>query len=208
MRRLIFMIVCLLVLTAALAATAINVNFAKWDQSRWLFVKEAAFPQIGKVVQHQDYIENFVPAGCKPTDAKAYTLMLLKDFKARDFVARAKIAFVNPAAPAIILRAQRNGLITGLMYTLVIYKDGINLWRWDGKKWNKIGFTKFDITPEQFHDLQVRAQGNTFAVDVDGARVLDLTEEQALPTGEVGLWIGEGVARVERFSVRSLEAAR
>ena len=203
------LIVCLLaVVTCAFAAEVIHLDFAKWDEARWVPVREAAFNYIGKVAQKCGYIENWVPPGSADKDITSCkvgaTLRLLKGFSARDFEARTDIAFLGTGAPAIILRAQRQREVTGLMYTLVIYKDGINLWRYDGKKWGKVAFTKFPIAPEKFHSLQVHARGNSFVVHVDGVRVLNATEAESLPAGEVGLWLGEGIVRVKSFSVRPL----
>jgi hypothetical protein len=191
--------------TAAVAAS-IHVDFGNWDCNRWLPVKEAAFPEIGKMVQHDGYIENYIPAGASDKDVlgckTGTAVMLLKDFCERDFVARASLAFEGKGAPGLLLRVQREGTITGLMYSLIVYKDGVNLWRYDGKKWAKVGFTKFPVEPGKFHSLQVHARGNNFIVHVDGVRVLDVTEKESLPAGEIGLWLGEGICRAESFSVR------
>jgi hypothetical protein len=90
------------------------------------------------------------------------------------------------------------------MYSLILYKDGVNLWRYDGKKWGKVAFTKFPVEPGKFHSIQVHARGNEFVVHVDGARVLSTTETESLPAGEIGLWLGEGICRAKSFSVRAM----
>lgn len=199
------MLIALLCVTAAFAA-AVHVDFGNWDRDCWLPVKEAAFPEIGKMVQCDGHIENYIPVSASEKDVlgcKAGTaLMLLKDFCEDDFVARAELAFEGKGAPGILLRVQRKGTTTGLMYSLILYKDGVNLWRYDGKKWSKVGFAKFPVEAGKFHSLQVHARGNTFVVHVDAVRVLSVTETESLPAGEVGLWLGEGICRAQSFSVR------
>ena len=201
--------VLLLVVATALAAGWVaKVDFAHWDRDRWLPVKEKAFPEIGQMVQHEGYIENYIPPGAADKDVLGCrvgtALMLLKDFNEADFSARATLAFEGKGAPGLLLRVQRDGVITGKMYSLILYKDGVNLWRYTGEKWAKVAFAKFPVREKEFHTLTVQARGTRFVIGVDRKLVLQAKEEESLPAGEIGLWLGEGVCRVKDFAVRPL----
>lgn len=206
--RLLLLLLLLSLTTSVLAATTLHFNFANWSRSRWLMVREKAFPQIGEFVQTKEYIENQIPAGASEKDIAACkvgtALMLLNDWSAADFVARADLAFEGAGAPGLLLRAQHQGQLAGPMYSLILYKDGVNLWRYDGEKYHKAGAARFAVEPGKFHSVQVHARGTNFVIHVDGERVLTVNEADSLPAGQIGIWFGEGVCRVKRLSVRDL----
>lgn len=201
-------VLLVVVATAFAAGWVANVDFANWDRDRWLPVKEKAFPEIGKMVQHDTYIENYIPAGAADKDVLGCrvgtALMLLKDFNEADFAARVSLAFEGKGAPGLLLRVQRDGVITGKMYSLILYKDGVNLWRYSGEKWAKVAFVKFPVSEKEFHTMTVQVRGTSFLIGVDHKLVLEAKEAESLPAGEIGLWLGEGVCRAKDFAVRPL----
>lgn len=202
--------VATLLLVAAVATAApLHVDFGHWDRSEWLMVKEPPYPAIGRMVQQDGYIENEIPAGASEADVlacKAGTaLMIRRGFSGRDLVARASLAFLGKGAPGLLLRTAATGTTTGALYSLILYKDGVNLWRNDGAKYRKVAASKFPVTPGEFHDLSAHLRDRSLVVHVDGVRVLAVTEPDSLPAGAVGFWLGEGVCRVKSFSLRSLD---
>ena len=204
--------VLLLFVTGAVAHASgtVAVNFAQWDRQLWLPVHESYVPVINLFAQQKGYIENPIPPGAAEKDivgcagGLGLAFMLLKDFRAADLVARAEMAFDRKGAPAIFFRTQREGVVTGLSYSLVIYEKGVNFWQYDGKKWGKVAFTRFDLAPGAFHDLMVEARGEHFVVHVDGQLKLECDDPAALPAGDIGLWAGEGPCRIKSFAARPL----
>ncbi|MEN6545037.1 MAG: hypothetical protein ABFE07_03255 [Armatimonadia bacterium] len=204
---------CLLCLgvTTLVSAQTVKVGFTAWDHSRWLPCREERFPKIVPFVQRQGYIENYIAPGygekeiVAAKDGVGVAMLMLRDFAASDVAARCETAFDRKGAPAIMFRAQRAGDITGPMYSLVLYEQGVNLWKYDGKKWAKVGASKFAVQPGVFHELRVYARGGTFAVYVNRERKLVCEDPQPLPAGEAGLWSGEGPCRFRSFQIGKLE---
>lgn len=199
------------VLSVELAtAQPLQVNFSSWDQSRWLPCREDRFPKVVPFVQRQGYIENHIAPGhtekeiVAMKDGLGASMLLLRDFAACDLAARCETAFDRKGAPAIMFRVQRTGEVTGAMYSLVLYEQGVNLWKYDGKKFSKIGATKFAVQPGVFHELRVYARGGTFAVFVNRERKLVCDDPQPLAAGETGLWSGEGPCRFRSFRIGNL----
>lgn len=201
---------CLLALSSAAFAAAFTVNFANWDRSRWLPVREPRFPVIVPFVQCDGCIENYLEPGREEKDIVGMkdgigaAMLMLRDFRAADLTARCELAFERKGAPALMLRSQREGDLTGSMYSLVVYERGLNLWKCDAGKWSKVGASEFDVAPGVFHDLRVYVRGNTFSIYLNGEHRLVCADPAPLAEGEVGLWSGEGPCRFRSFSVRSL----
>jgi hypothetical protein len=204
------LVLCIaLVASAAVwAAPLISVNFAHWNRDMWEPLKDVLAPTVGQMVQGPGYIENYIPPGASEKDILSCkvgsSLMMLRDFRAADLVARASLYFEGRGAPGIVVRMQRPNGAAGLTYLPLIYPDGVNLWRYDGKKWNKIAFTKTPLKIGVYHAFRVEVRGDHFTVNVDGKRLLEATDKDVLPAGEVGLWLCEGACRVKDFSVRAL----
>jgi len=199
---------------AALAADAIKVDFGNWDRSRWLPVREARFPAAAPFVQRDAYIENFIAPGhdekeiVAAKDGLGVAMMLRRDFRGADVGLRCTMSFERQGAPAIIFRVQRQGDVTGEMYSLVLYHAGLNLWKFSGGKWSKVDARKFEVAPSAFHEVRVYARGGDFFVYLDGARKMACSDPEPLPAGEVGIWSGEGPCRFGKFVSRPLASGR
>jgi hypothetical protein len=196
--------------TTVLAAGAIRVDFTDWDRSLWRPVREARFPQIVPFIQREDCIENTIPPGADEKDLIAakdgigVATMLLRDFCEADLTLRASMAFERKGAPAIIFRVQRQDDVAGDMYSLVLYAEGLNLWKFSGDKWSKVGASKLEVAPGDFHDVRLFARGGDFTVFLDGQKKLLCSDPQPLGSGEAGLWSGEGPCSFESFFTRPL----
>lgn len=114
------------------------------------------------------------------------------------------MAFARQGAPAILLRARRQGDVTGDMYSLVLYHAGINLWKFCGGKWGKVGASKLAVAPAIFHELRLYARSGDFLVYLDRERRMACSEPQPLPAGEIGIWSGEGPCKFQKFFARPL----
>lgn len=186
-------------------------DFRNWDPSQWLPCREERFPAIVSFVQIDDYLENYLAPGhtekeiVAMKDGLGAAMLLLRDFTASDLAARCETAFERKGAPAIMFRVQRTADVTGPMYSLVLYEQGVNLWKYDGKKFSKVGASKFAVQPGVFHELRVYARGGTFTVFVNRERKLVCEDPQPLPAGEAGLWSGEGPCRFRSFRVGKLQ---
>lgn len=204
----------LLSATTVFAADAIKVDFADWDHSLWRPVREARFPAIVPFVQRAGYLENLIPPGADEKDIIAakdgmgVAIMLRRDFCAADVTLRASMAFERKGAPAIIFRVQRQDDVAGEMYSLVLYAEGLNLWKFSGGKWSKVGASKFEVAPRDFHDVRLFARGGDFTVFLDGQKRLLCSDPQPLPAGEAGLWSGEGPCFFRKFIARPLASSQ
>lgn len=201
-------------LTAGLTlAQTISVDFSSssWERSQWLPVREERFPVVVPFVQRPGWIENSLPAGASEKDIVAtkdgmgVAMMLWQGEVAADVSVRCEMAFERKGAPAIQFRTQREGEVTGETYSLVLYEKGLNLWKFSGGKWVKVGASQFPVTPGEFHEVRLLARGPNFWVSVDGQRRLGCTDPSPLPAGEVGLWSGEGPCRFRSFRYRPLD---
>lgn len=192
------------------AADVLRVDFSDWDRSLWRPVREERFPQIVPFVQHRDYIENLIPVGPSEKDIVAMkdgiggAIMLLRDFCGSDVAVRSTMAFERKGAPAILFRAQREGDVIGQHYSLVLYAQGVNLWKFSNNKFTKIAAAKFPVTPAEFHEMRLYARGGDFTVFVDGQKKMTCSDPEPLPAGEVGLWSGEGPCKFKNFSQRPI----
>ena len=204
----------LLTATSLFAADTVKVDFADWDHSLWRPVREARFPVIVPFVQRAGYLENLIPLGADEKDIIAakdgmgVAIMLRRDFCAADVTLRASMAFARKGAPAIIFRVQRQEDIAGDMYSLVLYAEGLNLWKFSGGKWSKVGASKFEVAPRDFHDVRLFARGGDFTVFLDGQKKLLCSDPQPLGPGEVGLWSGEGPCFFSIFLAKPLASKR
>jgi hypothetical protein len=185
----------------AAGAKTIAVDFARWDLSQWLPVRQAEYPKVVPFVQGAGYIENYLPPGASEQDIEAcknglgVAVMLLRGVPAGDLTVRCETAFDRKGAPAINFRTQHLGGVTGATYSLVLYEKGINLWKYSGGKWSKVGATEFAVSAGEFHEVRLYARGVAFRVYVDGRPRLSCRDAEPLPAGGIGLWSGEGPCR-------------
>jgi len=203
-------VLAFLAATGAFAGDTVRVDFASWDHALWRPVREARFPAIVPFVQRDGFIENLIPTGAAEKDIVAAkdglgaAIMALRDFSGADLTLRASLAFERKGAPALIFRVQRKDDVAGEQYSLVLYAEGVNLWKFAGGKWSKVGATKFEVAPTVFHDLRLFARGGDFTVFVDGKKKLLCSDPQPLPAGEAGIWSGEGPCFFQKFSKKGL----
>jgi len=102
------------------------------------------------------------------------------------------MSFARKGASAIIFRVQRQDDVAGDIYSLVLYAEGLNLWKFSGDKWSKVGASKLPVTPGDVHGVRLFARGGDFTVFLDGRKKLVCSDPQSLGSGEAGLWSGEG----------------
>lgn len=194
----------------ASARADVSVDFGDWSRDQWLPVREERFPTIRLFVQEPGRIANPLPPGAAEADVVAakdglgVATMLLRAPGARDVSVRCRMGFERKGAPAILLRTQRQAQVTGDTYSLVLYEDGLNLWKFAGGRWSKVGAAEFAVAAGVAHDVRVYARDGTFGVYVDGDRRLSCRDAAPLGAGEVGIWSGEGPCWFESFSYRAL----
>jgi hypothetical protein len=189
-------------------AKAITVDFGHWDHGLWLPVRQAEYPKVVPFVQGVGYIENHLPAGASEQDIVAakgglgVAVMMLRGVQAGDLTVRCDMAFDRKGAPAINLRTQLLGAVTGATYSLVLYEKGLNLWKYSGGKWSQVGTAEFAVTAGEFHEVRLYVRGPAFRVSVDGRPRLSCRDPEPLPAGGVGIWSGEGPCRFRSLRVR------
>lgn len=188
--------------SAVAAADLLSYDLTGWPISGWADAREDRFPAFGAWTVSDKGITNVIPEGFEEKDIVAMkggvgmTSSVLPGLTARNLTATATMAFERKGAPSILLRAEATpepgGYVTGKMLSLVLYESGINLWRFDGAKWHKAAFAKFEVQPEVFHRVKVRLDGPRAKVWVNGKAVMETEDVGMDAPGLVGLWAGEG----------------
>ncbi len=183
-------------------------SFTTWPSPAWRMVREARFPAVGRFVPVTEGIANFIPQGADEKDVAAakgglgVASAVVCDTRVWDCTVLARLAFEAKGAPAILLRTQVHGCVTGDTLSLVVYQGGVILWRLAGDKWSKVAAAEMPVAEQQTHHVRVVLAGPSAKVWLDGKRVLEVADVGLAEAGAIGIWAGEGPCRFEalRFS--------
>ena len=119
-------------------------------------------------------------------------------------------AFEGLGCPEIILVEKLENCEDGVLrygpcFEVVLYKDGINVWRHfrdDGRcHWHKRLGVKFPVSENEKHILCVRVSENALLIDVDGQKI-ELRTEDLPEKFHIGLTACEGIVRLYEMSVQ------
>lgn len=127
--------------------------------------------------------------------------------------------FDSHAAAGFILGARVDGNVLLDHYLVLAYHGGVVLWRYtytgEGRflgRYLKLGWRDLPLATDLAHTLDVTCEiketsadfagGRVIQVRVDGESWFAVTDADPLPPGKIGLWLGEGAAKVKDVAIR------
>ena len=180
-----------------------HISFAEnaWENSGFVYAYTRRFPQTPVFTQAADHVENQAdPDG--PGGYENISLLTERKYCAGTTVS-AMMDFEGLGAPIIMLsetmeRDENGALRFDDYFEVVLYKNGINVWRLepkDGKVvWHKLVGVEFPLAENERHSLSVQINEKTLVIDADCHRITLWSEE--LPAEfHVGIDACEGINR-------------
>ena len=188
-----------------------KISFAAkaWEDSGLVYAYTRRFPQTPVFTQHFDHVENRAdPEG--PGGYENISLLTERKYQAGTTVT-STMEFEGLGAPIIMFsetmeRDEDGTLRFDDYFEVVLYKNGINVWRHfrtDGVcSWHKRLGIQYPVAAGEKHLLSVEVKERMLCITLDGQtnflRVEDLFESFCL-----GVTACEGIARLYEFSVES-----
>ena len=184
-----------------------HLSFAKdsWTTEEFTYAYSRRFEETPVFAQRDEYVESLA----NPEAVYGYDniSLLTRQKYTPGTVIRTRCAFFGDGAPLILLAREmepdsRGVLRYGDYFEIVLYKNGINVWRlWQdpaesGKVvWHKRLGAQFPVEEGVPHDLTVATAENQLTVTVDGAHTLTLRTEDLFPSFHAGIDACEGINR-------------
>lgn len=180
-----------IVFTPAFAAGGknISVSFARkcWNTADFIMVKSPRFAPVGKMIQHDDHIANWVPAG---SGEELMTRFYAETFAAAVYkipvkgtaTVRAKMSFDYTMAPSVVIAPELGRSADGKhsefreYVEVVLFDAGINIWHHSIKNgkpfWRKLAYLKDTFRKNTIYELSLEirytTKGIQLAVRCDG----------------------------------------
>ena len=180
-----------------------KISFAAnaWEDSGLVYAYTRRFPQTPVFTQHFDHVENRAdPDG--PGGYENISLLTERKYRAGTTVT-STMEFEGLGAPIIMFsetmeRDEDGTLRFDDYFEVVLYKNGINVWRLEPKGgkvvWHKLVGVEFPLAERERHSLSVQINEKTLVIDADGHRITLWSEE--LPAEfHVGIDACEGINR-------------
>ena len=189
-------------------------DFSAFNEADWISARDAAVPEIGRFVQKDGYIQNYVKPehrGLHTLEA-GHALRLLKDDAIDNVRIETELMLVGKAAPSIYFNTQLDGDVHQETYNLVVFDFstpenkhyyGLNLWKWQktwpkdvrpsAKHWVKLASWAFPVPLNKKHKLTVDKNKRYITVYLNGQLKGTVYDANPLPPGRVGLCSCEGV---------------
>jgi len=191
-----------------------KINFAKgaWSTDEITYAYTYRFDDTNEFIQNADSIENAENPSC-PADGYDYLSLVSKEKYSFGTKMTTRCSFSGNAAPLIVIPdsldlCEDGHMRYGNYFEVVIYKNGINVWRlWrkeDGTvTWHKRLGAEFPVSENELHTLTVEFKENYFVIDLDGFKV-NLRAEDLFPSFHLGITGCEGPCRFYDMTVESV----
>ena len=187
-----------------------HLSFAKdrWRTGEFTYAYSRRFEETPVFTQRDEYVESLADP------AAVYGYENISFVTAEKVPVGTKIttrcAFFGDGAPLILLakdlEADSRGVLRyGDYFEVVLYKNGINVWRLRqdpaGKPengyvvWHKRLGAEFPVAEGVPHELVVQTAENTLKITVDGSHSLTLRTEDLFPSFHAGIDACEGINR-------------
>lgn len=187
-----------------------HLSFAKdrWSTGEFTYAYSRRFEETPVFTQRDEYVESLADP------AAVYGYENISFVTAEKVPVGTKIttrcAFFGDGAPLILLakdleKDSRGVLRYGDYFEVVLYKNGINVWRLRqdpaGKPengyvvWHKRLGAEFPVAEGVPHELVVQTAENTLKITVDGSHSLTLRTEDLFPSFHAGIDACEGINR-------------
>ena len=216
--------VATVLLTTASRAEAQEValfDFGNFNEDNWIQVRDPAVKEIGRFVQNDGYIQNFVkPEHIDKHALEAgHALRLLKDNTFKNGRIETELMLVGKAAPSIYFRTRVEKEVHLETYNLVVFdfsgpnnKDyrGLNLWKWkkewppDAKSysnWVLLASWAFPVPLNEKIKIAVETSGPDIKVFFNDQLKGTVYDPDYLKEGAVGICSCEGRNNFYNFKV-------
>ena len=181
------------------------ISFKKgaWDENSITHAYTYRFPDTNRFIQRDDCIENAE----NPTMDFGYDYLSLmtRDKFPLGSTITTRCSFSGQAAPLLIFsdsmeRCEDGSYRYGNNYfEVVLYKDGINVWRFWRKEdgtvtWHKRLGLNFPVKENEMHTLSAKAEEDCLWIDLNGMKI-ELRTEDIFPSFYLGITGCEGCCR-------------
>ncbi len=190
---------------------ALRITFGpgEWENTGLVYAYSWRFRELPRFRQEKDCIANSAKQG-DPGDYDYMGLMLPETYTAGAKIG-IRCAFEEAAAPMLILSGENetdeNGILRTLeYYEIVIWKNGLNVWRHHTERRNtthyKVLGAVFPLRQEEEHILNMEVREKRLVMDVDGHR-LDLFVHDLPDRFTLGYTACEGICRLYEMTVQN-----
>ena len=173
-----------------------------WNEGSVTHAYTYRFPFTNHFVQRDDYIENGINLEMK--DGFDYLSLLSKEKYSFGTEITVRCSFLENAAPLIVISdsldlCEDGAYRYGNFFEIVLYKNGINVWRlWKNENGKTVGHKRlgaaFPVTENEIHTISVRLEKSYIIISFDGM-LFDMRAEDLFDSFHVGTTGGEGACR-------------
>jgi len=197
-------------------------DFTNFDENEWIQLRDPAVKDVGRFIQKEGYIQNFVKKEHvgKHTMVAGHTLRLLKDYSFYNGRIETELMLVGKAAPSIYFRTQIKGDAHSETYHLVVFDFstpkkknyyGLNLWKWkeewpaeakNYKNWVLLASWAFPVPLNEKIKIAVSTNGPYIKVFFNDQLKGTVYDPDPLGEGSVGICSCEGVNNFYEFKIK------
>lgn len=191
-----------------------KINFAKgaWSTDELTYAYTYRFDETNEFIQNEDSIEN-AENPKSPADGYDYLSLVTKEAFGFGTRITTRCSFEGNAAPLIVIPDCLDDCADGYKrygryFEVVLYKNGINVWRhWrkeDGTPtWHKCLGMEFPVTAGEIHTLSVEFKENYMVIELNGVKT-NLRTEDLFSSFHLGVTGCEGPCRFYDMTVESV----
>ncbi|HRK35550.1 MAG TPA: hypothetical protein PLJ47_13215 [Candidatus Hydrogenedentes bacterium] len=172
-------------------------------------VKEMGHSVEGPWTPLDGGITNMVPSDVpvkdgQVRDGSGVSTALQRGFNARDVDLEATVIFDGVGAPSLVFRATENDGVVNNMYSVALYREGINIWRMVEGRWVLLEARAVPLQPRTAYSLRVTADKVRILVFLNGERASELLDDSHLKEGRAGIRAIEGPCKISGLRISKL----
>ena len=194
------------------------------NSEKWAPLREPRFARGYPGRLDNGYLINTAPPGAAPEEIKGLkdgaglTIYGRREPLPLRFELSGTFQVDNDSAAGFVLNAGLEKDALTSHYLLLIYHGGINLWKYtfsdaskDKGDYLKLAWCDRKLQPDTDYTLKVvtgfcgqneRGHGYTISVFVNDDHALGVTDPAPFPPGTMGIWLGEGLAKVKEIKLK------
>jgi hypothetical protein len=111
----------------------------------------------------------------------------------------------STGAASMLFRVQTDDEIIGSCYSVVLFAQGVILWRLRDGEWWLLHRHLIADMPEEPRVVRVEARGESIEVSLDGQRLFEMKDAALFLPGHIGLCAREGPCQFYWLRVKRLE---